>query len=758
MERRIILLWTAVALVGVDLVFFSGASNFLAAPQSRILNQLLVVAVAAGLGVAALRGAADLRSPLVLPGLVWVAVNVVSTITASRPAASVEGLALLLIAAPGYLAVRAVTCSRHLRPRLDRLVVAATVAFMLAYLAQAGSQWVAWWSVAGLTVPPLRPGDVGLTVGTVNAVALYLELLAPVAVWLAWTTWRRRVPAILVAATAVVALVITGSRGAWLGSLVAAAAMLSVAWVVRGRPLPALPARRRTRAVAVAGLVVMIGGVAVLGPALLTRLLSGDAGRIELWTAAWSIFTAHPLTGGGPGAFSQLRPETLISEANLAVLTTSHNSVLQTLAETGIAGLLAAGWIVVAVARQAARAIRMATTRDDRILRGVAATALLAMAVHSLVDTQFHLPAVMLMVFLLVARLDPAQSAGGAVIPDADTGPGASDPRVRARVAAAALGVLTGAVILVPVDVAMVRAAMGNVALARGDAAAALADFRAAAALHELAPYRVGEGVAAAALGDRVAAEAALARAENLQALSFITASRAVVADAGARGALVARVEAGGGYDPAAIVEAAVLRFPDDPARATDDLAAAMAGVPTLVYSTRPTAIFDDATWTVARRRAIDAIGAGDPVLAAALGMLAGEPDLAARYRGALPAGPDAEALDLLAGAVAGRPDVQRARALLREAPASASVQGVLWLLGFRALSQPMLDDVRALSVPQFFGLPLPPMELVTDGRPDTDASIRLPRWPMASDARHGPTRPYPLGMVTIEPVFRPKP
>ena len=49
-------------------------------------------------------------------------------------------------------------------------------------------------------------------------------------------------------------------------------------------------------------------------------------------------------------------------------------------------------------------------------------------------------------------------------------------------------------------------------------------------------------------------------------------------------------------------------------------------------------------------------------------------------------------------------------------------------------------------------------MELVTDGRVDADYSVRLPRWPHGRrQVGNGPKRPYIEGMVTIEPVFRPK-
>ena len=105
-----------------------------------------------------------------------------------------------------------------------------------------------------------------------------------------------------------------------------------------------------------------------------------------------------------------------------------------------------------------------------------------------------------------------------------------------------------------------------------------------------------------------------------------------------------------------------------------------------------------------------------------------------------------------------GSVDLETPRALLRDAPGSSGVHAVLWMLAFQMESQPLIDAVKAVSVPLFFNVPIPPMELVTDGRVDADYSMRLPRWPQASAGRNGPKRPYIDGFITIEPVYRPKP
>jgi O-antigen ligase len=738
------LAWIVVALVFIDLTFLSGASNFLASPQSRILNQLIVVGAMVVFVVLAVRGRIDLRTPFLWPGIAWVGAVAVTSVTSQRPAASIEALALLLICAPAYYLVRAVLADPSLRPRMDWLIVVSTTVFVVAYLVQALTQWLSWWSVAGPSIPPLRPGDVGLTVGTVNAVALYLELLVPIAVWLSWARWRSTPFSVALAVIGAFALLVTGSRGAWLGAAAGAVVLVALLWRTH-RPTLSRLGTPRTRLVL--GVALGIGAI-VLVPTFVTRLLSGDAGRIELWTAAWSMFTSSPIVGVGPGTWPSMRAFTPISDDNLAVLATSHNSILQVLAESGIVGLLVAAWIVVTVARIGWSAVVGGRDEGDRMVAVVALASLAAALVHSVVDTQFHLPAIVLLVLHLVARLELAAPA--------EPARERSGTR-RFAVAAGAVGVLIGALLLVPIDIAMVRAAVGNAALDRGDPAAALPEFDAAVALHRLPAYGLGLAIARAALGNAAGAASALEATAAYEPFTFSTVQRAALASDPTP--LWAQADAAGPYDPTAAVNLAAERFETDPAGATRDLASAMVQVPTLVYSERPDALFDEATWSAAKVEAIRVIGSTDPATAAAVALLAGRGDEAAAVREALADGPERQALALLDAAASGAPvDVDAARALLRDAPGSTGLLNVLWMLGFEGRSQAVLDAVRAVSVPLLFNVPIPPMELVLDGRVDADYSMRLPRWPQASSGRNGPKRPYIDGFITIEPVFRPKP
>jgi hypothetical protein len=281
--------------------------------------------------------------------------------------------------------------------------------------------------------------------------------------------------------------------------------------------------------------------------------------------------------------------------------------------------------------------------------------------------------------------------------------------------------------------------------------------FGDALALHDLAAYQLGAGLAADALGNEPEAAGSYLDATEITAFSFLWANLATV-DGQVRELALSTIERSGRYDPTALVNAAAMREATDRTRAAQDLAAVMAQVPTLVFSTPPEGVFSDATWTAAQQGSIALLAEQDPAIAAAVARLADLDDQADRLEGAVSDTVALQALDLLRGAAEGVPiDVTATLDLLRAAPTSARVQVIVWLAAFEGGQQPLIDAVVDLSVPVFFNAPLPPMELVVGGSPSADHSLRLPRYPMASDFRQGPARPYAAAMLTIEPVFRPR-
>jgi hypothetical protein len=329
-----------------------------------------------------------------------------------------------------------------------------------------------------------------------------------------------------------------------------------------------------------------------------------------------------------------------------------------------------------------------------------------------------------------------------------------------------ALPVALGAALLVPIDVAMIRAQFGNGHLDRGETAAALADFDAAVGLHDLPVYRLGQAIGRAADGDHAGALESLGRMDEREPFTFVEAAAASIVaatgDAGRTATAIATPAAAGPYDPTATLQLAILRAglgDGQTSAVTADLGAVMTTVPSLIHSRPPAGLFDEGTWSGAQRQALTELTAATPSVAASEAIQAGLPDAAATARARITDPDQLALLDILQTTVdGGAADIDTTMTILRANPDDQFVQLLVWDIGFVAKSQPTIDAVARLYGVVFFGPPQPPMEIVLDGMAKADWSMRLPRYPMAASSRLGPMRPYLPGLATIEPVYRPKP
>ncbi len=219
------------------------------------------------------------------------------------------------------------------------------------------------------------------TIGQPNSFAGYLNMAWPLALALAagitWRAWRRRTmpQAILaaglwlVAALLLAALLASFSRGAWLG---AALGLLGLALALGGRARLAALA-----ALALAALALALGGAGLLPAAVAARLASitaylapFDAGSVALTPAnfaivermsqiqaGWRMFIAHPLSGVGPGNFSNAYPAFAVGSWYVS-RGHAHNYYMHIAAEAGAVGWAAYMLLLLALARQALRTLR----------------------------------------------------------------------------------------------------------------------------------------------------------------------------------------------------------------------------------------------------------------------------------------------------------------------------------------------------------------------------------------------------------------
>lgn len=234
------------------------------------------------------------------------------------------------------------------------------------------------------------------TIGHPNVLGYYLEILIPLVFALFMTEARQgwRVWYLVVFVTALLGIVATLSRGAWLTLLASIPAVLVLS--LRGR---------WSRVSTMLGLVLLVlGGLgigAVVYPEVERRIVRSDyrsaESRMPLNEAAFSIVTQHPVVGIGLNNFEETF-KSLDTTANSRIFKgyrqVVHNMYLLVWAEVGTFGLLAFVGMLFVPIWTALSHLYAVGTRRRGILLGVAA-GMGAHMLHGLFDpgfrTQFHI-------------------------------------------------------------------------------------------------------------------------------------------------------------------------------------------------------------------------------------------------------------------------------------------------------------------------------------------------------------------------------
>lgn len=178
-------------------------------------------------------------------------------------------------------------------------------------------------------------------------------------------------------------LVLTKSRGAWLGTAVGLGIVLIYRW-----PRLRWPALSLVVLLLIAGL--MIGPTQVAQALAAAPVVGGWEGRLELWSRALEAIADYPFTGIGMGTFDRVvplrYPYVLLAGAELAI-PHAHNLFLQVAVDLGLPGLVAFVALLGIVLTTAVRSARAWAREQDLALQAVGlAAGLVAVLVHGLLD------------------------------------------------------------------------------------------------------------------------------------------------------------------------------------------------------------------------------------------------------------------------------------------------------------------------------------------------------------------------------------
>lgn len=228
-----------------------------------------------------------------------------------------------------------------------------------------------------------------------NYLAMYLIPLLAVSVAYVWDRTRSILAVAVLAAPAVIAVYLSGSRAGLLS--LAIAAIISLLW------------RRSVKMVLIV-VAVTIAAVSVV--ALTTpKENTGDQARLFIWRESTKMVIEEPLTGIGPGQFQDTLDKKVGSDAYYQSNVRDyalhpHNLFLSMWLSSGILGLLGLVLLLFSVLFNA-----VVESHISRIRIGVLA-AVTAIVVHGLFDTTYFKNDLSITFFLVLAMWQICESTG----------------------------------------------------------------------------------------------------------------------------------------------------------------------------------------------------------------------------------------------------------------------------------------------------------------------------------------------------------
>jgi O-antigen ligase len=621
---------------------------------------------------------------------------------------------------------------RNLLAVIGMVVTLALISFLLEVV----MAWREWLSLDfPLRSLPLRPLNSGGLALIPTWLADLVGVGSPVLATNLWSRGRR-VAATAFALIALGAIVLTGTRSVLL--VIAAVSVMAALMAIRGK----VGGRGIT---AVVGAVIAIGivGIAVA----LGSSRSFDEGRSSAYTSAVARFTESPFIGVGPGTYGVERMSDPVDVIGHLAFPDAHNVVLNTLAESGLIGLL--GLLATVVLLGLAIRRSWLTSPGDRLLIVGALFGVVVFAAHGMVDVIFGLVGIVLVAVAVVAI-----ATTNANSPDRTSVARPAYLRAATGIAFVVVILISGA--LVQVERTFATIADADAALERAPAEALAIARQATSAAPDIVPGWWVQMAAADAAGDPAAAIAAARKTVELEGFGQQWMSLAILAsqqgDRTAELEAIARATAGPPVDP--LVELNVMVLLD----AAGDRAGAEAAARRLLevepdfeplLRTGPPAM---ATLAAAVRAdvATRRITEGDMNAAFQVALSGGDEVLARRLIAQVPAGDAAETLDWTSIVDAWFGDATARAKLDAAARADPSIDRARWawrLAGRACDDAGMTFWERAIEIGYSFHPAVPAqLTLAPDGQA-RDLPILYPTFVWKLDH---PKRPFVAGTWTF--------
>ncbi|MBF2028021.1 MAG: putative bicarbonate transporter, IctB family [Oscillatoriales cyanobacterium C42_A2020_001] len=360
-------------------------------------------------------GNAPFATPIhLLVGLYW-SIAVVATAMSPVKREALVGLQKLTL----YLLFFALLARVLRSPRIRSWVITVFLLTALAVSVYGLQQWTMGTDALATWVDPESPLSKTTRVysylGNPNLLAGYLvpAVVFSIVAFFSWNGWMCKALAVIMTAVNGACLILTFSRGGWIGlvfSLFVLLLLLAHWWSIH------LPRFWRTWALPIvlgtAAAVVLLAVVVVeplrdrVGSIFAGRGDSSNNFRINVWTAVIEMIKDFPVWGIGPGntAFNKIYPRYM--RARYSALS-AYSIILEVALETGIIGLMCFLWLIFVTLSQGWRAIqrlRLVGSQEGFWLMGAIAS-LVGMLGHGMVDTVLYRPEVNTLWWLMFALI-----------------------------------------------------------------------------------------------------------------------------------------------------------------------------------------------------------------------------------------------------------------------------------------------------------------------------------------------------------------
>ena len=352
-------------------------------------------------------------TPIHLLLLLYWAISVVATALSPVKLAAREGLVKLTV----YLLLFALLARVMRSPRLRSWIITLFLHISLIVSVYGLRQYIFGAEALATWVDPTSD-SANLTrvysyLGNPNLLAGYLIPAVSLS-FAAIFTWRRWLPKALALTIFIVnsaCLILTYSRGGWIGFLVCIFLLLVLLVYWYSIKLP--PKLRPWAMPVLLGSSAMVVLLAILfvepirdrvASIFVGREDSSNNFRINVWSAVLEMIRDRPILGIGPGndAFNKIYP--LYQRPRFTALS-AYSIFLEIAVETGVIGLLCFLWFLVVTINQGIEQIkRLREVGNSQGFWLIAAIAgISGMLAHGLVDTVWYRPQVISLWWLMVA-------------------------------------------------------------------------------------------------------------------------------------------------------------------------------------------------------------------------------------------------------------------------------------------------------------------------------------------------------------------